>query len=79
MKSQRGENKRKKKEQLKGLILNVPTSHNVSFEKMKFKVFKTLANQINDGKNLNGFLLYWLCIPPYFNNFLEFYYDIIRN
>ena len=40
---------------MKGLVLNVPKSHNVSFEKMRFKVLKTLANQSNDGKNLNVF------------------------
>ena len=25
---------------LKGVVLNIPKSHNVSFEKMRFKVFK---------------------------------------
>ena len=63
---------------MKSLVLNIPKSHNVSFEKMRFKIFNNLANQSNDGKTLNGFLLYCLCISPYFNKFFEFNYDVIR-
>ena len=59
---------------LKGLNLNVPKSHNVSFEQMRFKVFKTLANQSNDGKNLNGVFITFVM---YLYLFQQLFRDLI--